>query len=399
MFFILALLRLPAQHVGIGTSSPHASALLEIADTSKGVLLPRMTHAQRDAITAPALGLMIFDVEDSSLYYYNGQWRRMPNDAEVWKLNGSFALGSLHFLGTLIDQDLNFRIESKRAGLISASAGNTSLGYEAINNAAPGIFNTAIGAAALKLNTGNGNTATGFNTLGSNTTGTFNTAAGFGALKQVSTGSGNVAVGRDANSSITTGSNNVSVGTFAGTGFNLNNSVSIGFFAQATADNMIRLGNSSVTSIQGQVPFTVPSDGRFKFNVQENVKGLDFILQLRPVTYQFDTRAYDQFLHQKDTISRSVQEKLDYRPSSAIVHTGFIAQEVEAAARNTGFHFDGLMVPGKETESYGIAYAQFVVPLVKAVQEQQSAIRTLQQQNEELKNEIRLLKQTQKNNP
>jgi hypothetical protein len=46
--------------VGIGTSSPHASAKLEISSTSKGLLPPRMTAAQRNAITSPAQGLILY---------------------------------------------------------------------------------------------------------------------------------------------------------------------------------------------------------------------------------------------------------------------------------------------------------------------------------------------------
>ena len=47
--------------VGIGTATPDASAMLEIASTSKGLLMPRLTTVQRDAMTLPASGLMIFN--------------------------------------------------------------------------------------------------------------------------------------------------------------------------------------------------------------------------------------------------------------------------------------------------------------------------------------------------
>jgi hypothetical protein len=54
---------------------------------------------------------------------------------------------------------------------------------------------------------------------------------------------------------------------------------------------------------------------------------------------------------------------------SQIIHTGFIAQEVEAAAKEIGFDFDGVVLPQNERDNYGLRYAEFVVPLVKAVQE------------------------------
>ena len=62
--------------VGIGTKSPHPSAALEISSTSKGLLIPRMTRIQRDAIASPAEGLEIFSTTDQSKYYFDGEkWR------------------------------------------------------------------------------------------------------------------------------------------------------------------------------------------------------------------------------------------------------------------------------------------------------------------------------------
>ena len=67
----------------------------------------------------------------------------------------------------------------------------------------------------------------------------------------------------------------------------------------------------------------------------------------------------------------------EYLKSSSIVRTGFIAQEVEAAAQKVGFDFDGVSAPENETDLYVIRYAEFVVPLVKAMQEQQVIIEQL----------------------
>lgn len=58
--------------VGIGTDAPAASALVDITSTEKGFLPPRMTKAQRDAITSPAEGLMIYNTTDSRIEYFNG---------------------------------------------------------------------------------------------------------------------------------------------------------------------------------------------------------------------------------------------------------------------------------------------------------------------------------------
>ena len=64
-----------AQNVGVGTSSPDNSAKLDITSTDGGLLIPRMTEAQRDAIASPATGLMIFQTDGTvGFYYYNGAW-------------------------------------------------------------------------------------------------------------------------------------------------------------------------------------------------------------------------------------------------------------------------------------------------------------------------------------
>jgi len=67
------------------------------------------------------------------------------------------------------------------------------------------------------------------------------------------------------------------------------------------------------------------------------------------------------------------------------VITGFIAQEVEQVAKSLGFTFSGVDAPDNEKDLYGLRYAEFVVPLVKAVQEQQVMIEQLRKENEEIK--------------
>lgn len=67
--------------VGIGTSSPNASAQLDINSNSKGLLTPRMTAIQRTGISNPATGLLVYQTDgNSGFYYYNGSsWIDLPN--------------------------------------------------------------------------------------------------------------------------------------------------------------------------------------------------------------------------------------------------------------------------------------------------------------------------------
>ena len=58
--------------VGIGTTSPDASAALDVSATDKGFLMPRMTTAQKTAIVSPAMGLQVYDTDTKSTWTYNG---------------------------------------------------------------------------------------------------------------------------------------------------------------------------------------------------------------------------------------------------------------------------------------------------------------------------------------
>jgi hypothetical protein len=76
-----------AQNVGIGTTVPNGSALLDITSTNKGVLFPRMSTIQRTSIPTPPNGLMVFDTNRNELYQYLGpalSWRAFINDA-YWR--------------------------------------------------------------------------------------------------------------------------------------------------------------------------------------------------------------------------------------------------------------------------------------------------------------------------
>jgi hypothetical protein len=67
-----------SQAVGIGTTTPAASAVLDVNSNSKGMLMPRMTSSQRNAIPSPAAGLMVFDMDKNVLFMYDGvQWLPM----------------------------------------------------------------------------------------------------------------------------------------------------------------------------------------------------------------------------------------------------------------------------------------------------------------------------------
>ena len=277
---------------------------------------------------------------------------------------------------------------------------NTATGVSALFRNTTGYQNTATGVAALQTNTtGRQNTANGSGALSYNTTGYENTATGVAALFTNTTGNYNTANGTGALQSNTTGNNNTALGHIANVSSgNLSNATALGNLTTVSASNRVRIGNSSVSRIGGQVAWTNLSDGRIKENIQEAVPGLSFISELRPVTYKINTRKQDEITMQ--AMPDSIKEKRmlsdeEYLKSSSIVRTGFIAQEVEAAAQKVGFDFDGVSVPENDTDLYGIRYAEFVVPLVKAMQEQQEMIdgqqATIEQQKNDFQKQLQLL--------
>jgi len=478
-----------AQSAGINTdgSIPHASSILDIKSTNKGLLIPRMTSAQRIAISTPAIGLTVFDTNSNSFWYYGGtSW---INLAPGWSLTGNAGTYPAQFIGTTDYSPVIIKCDNELSGQIGVYSWNTSWGYEGLMHNTDGEFNTAIGDQALLSNTGGSynsalgvfalgsnttgldntaigavclalnttgifNTAIGYSAMYYNTTGARNTASGTRALEQNTTGSDNTATGADvlnrnttgsrntanglsamyanttgtdntatgfqslmsntegdwntadganalfgntlgffntavgyqAMSSITTGSTNTAIGAFCNVTANyLSNATAIGYNTIVNASNKVRIGNTAITVIEGQVPFTTPSDGRFKYNVKEDVRGLDFILQLRPVTYQFDVKKFDTQLHstQKDYKEDNAMQA-SFDKASAIRRTGFIAQEVEQALIKTGYDFSGIIKPQSENEHYSLSYESFVVPLVKAVQEQQKIIEDLKKRIEAL---------------
>ena len=93
LFALTLLVR--SQNIGVGTSSPHASAILDVSSTTKGLLIPRMTTAQRNAIVTPATGLLIWQTDGTTgFYYYNGSgWSAFAAGAPIpltgWATTGN----------------------------------------------------------------------------------------------------------------------------------------------------------------------------------------------------------------------------------------------------------------------------------------------------------------------
>lgn len=292
---------------------------------------------------------------------------------------------------------------------------NTGIGYNTLFYNSTGSNNTASGyQSLLKNTTGNSNTAQGSNTLFNNVTGYENTASGAYALSaningnqnvsygtyasfNNSSGSGNTAVGAYALYSTTFGHSNTAIGCSAGpSGGTFSNTTAIGWAATTKASNQVRVGNFYVTSIGGFVNWTNISDARLGKNVEEKVPGLAFINKLRPVTYYLEKNLIASLSNIPDNMKSNIPD------GNPMLQTGLLAQEVEKAAAELGYDFSGVDKPKNDGDYYGLRYAEFTLPLIKAVQElshqneQQQAInrtvKILKEQNESMKKELDELK-------
>lgn len=150
---------------GIGTTTPNASAKLEIASTDKGLLIPRMTKAQREAITLPAAanGLMVYQTDDVTGFYVNTSatttvsWTRVNSN---WTRTGNdiaYSTGNISTTGALTGGNVN----SSTISGFAANVGTINVAYN-ISAADNGKILQSTAASAITITIPAG-LPTGFN--------------------------------------------------------------------------------------------------------------------------------------------------------------------------------------------------------------------------------------------
>src|SRR5215831_4689990 len=170
LFFCLATTFCFGQSVSINTDGtlPSASAMLDVKSTTKGLLIPRMTLAQRNAIASPATGLLVFqsDIVPGFYYYTGSGWINLALASATWSTSGNSGVNaSNNFIGTTDNNPINFRVNNVNAGQLDPS-GNIFFGINAGQSNTAGSDNIAIGEGALHENTStNFNLAIGTNAL------------------------------------------------------------------------------------------------------------------------------------------------------------------------------------------------------------------------------------------
>lgn len=260
-----------------------------------------------------------------------------------------------------------------------------AIGNNALQQIISGIENVALGYnAGTSLTSASSNVLLGHYALSSATTASNNTVVGHNAgLAYTGTGStNNTYVGYQAGLSQTAGTGNTFIGTavdLSGT-TNVSNSSALGQGVQITASNQVRIGNTSVNSIGGQVAWTTFSDANIKSNIREDIPGLAFIMRLRPVSYNYDLTKLQKLQGTKPTAENAAEARIAPKK-----FTGLLAQEVEQAAIATQYDFSGIDKPTNEHTPYGLRYSEFVAPLIKAIQEMKALIDQQQKEIEALR--------------
>ena len=349
----------------------------------------------------------------------------ITSKAQSWTIHGNSGINAnANFLGTLDANGLAFRTDNVERMRINQK-GNLGIGLKFaqqtldvngnINIAAdsalyfgnrpilsvpggPEHLNVSVGESSMReLNSGIGNTTCGAATMYLLTNGQENTAIGSDALNQLKAGAWNTAIGGSADIISDTGYGNTTLGYFAITGYNSSHSMALGYHAATSADNQVRVGDFNITSIGGVVDWSVTSDARVKKNIKSNVPGLAFINKLNPVTYNLDLDAADKFMHAARTktldgkvMQPSAQDVAAKKIQEQVIYTGFVAQDVEKVAKSLHYDFSGVDAAKNTKDLYGLRYAEFVVPLVKAVQElskmNDEKDAAIQQQNDKIDN-------------
>jgi hypothetical protein len=219
--------------VGIGTTAPDTSAMLEVYSTTKGLLVPRLTVSERNAVAAPATGLLIYQTNSSpGFYYYTGSmWECLATCTSV---SGS-GLGSWGWgdatpggpVGDTMTYDDTMRL---------ASSGSTPI-YFGVNKGFAGILDHMRSTTTFGYKSGLSLPIAVKNSF-------FGDSAGFQNLR----GSNNTFLGKNAGNKSKYGFKNISIGVNSGPSLDsVYNSIAIGNDVYINQHNTVQIGNGEIT--------------------------------------------------------------------------------------------------------------------------------------------------------
>ena len=324
------------------------------------------------ALSTDTLGSRSTAIGYASLYTQNFTSATNAENTAV-----GYAAGAVLTTGTL-----NTLIGSRAGdGLVDAHY-NTAVGYDALGTNTEANYNTAIGYRALSVQTQPSsantlNTAVGAD-AGLRVTGASNTTLlGANAGNHITSGSNNTCIGNSAGAIVTNGVDNICIGSTSNThNSGSQNCITLGVGIATGENDQFRFGKASNTvsnEFDTDAAWTRASDERLKENIAADTLGLDFIKNLRPVTYTWKS---SQDLDSSDAQLANLYNADENLMNTDVTMHGLIAQEVKSALDTEGvttFSGWGLNEDGVQQ----VSREMFVIPLIKAIQEQNDLIESL----------------------
>jgi len=391
--------------VGINTTTPEASAALDITSTSSGLLIPKMTQAQKIAIASPATGLLVYQTNATSgFYYYDGSVWVTFGGGSGWALTGDAGTTvGTEMIGTLDAQDLVITANSSEAmridvaGLVGMGTPNPTKALHIVGSAPVlRLEDGNEGVNKVLTSDANGNVSWGSSSVLTSGDADWVFVSGSTLTDQVYH-NGPVVIGRTG-----TTTHEVDIDNGAATGTTLgvgdvevitdgNNETQFSHRIVPTFDASPSIGSSTYrwkdvwavnTTIQ-------TSDAREKKNIAGLEYGLKEVMKLRPVTYKWKQERVGSVMLPKNEkreiiglIAQEVQQIIPevvygetWRPKSEQEHDVYVKQI---------------------SERIGMNYDELLPVLVKAKQEQHEKLIELQAKNQELLDRVIALKAKKK---
>ena len=445
---ILLSLNLNAQDgVGINTDTPDPSAILDISSTTQGVLVPRMNSTERDGISSPATGLLIYNSTTNTFWFYDGtSWIEISSSvstAEIIDADGDTKVevekttdddlirftmanteyfqmtegrlnvmntGNSVFLGNLagrvddLTDNNNVFVGASSGQFNTIGNENVGIGYRALRNNTSGTNNVAIGEEALKANQkGKFNISIGGNSLNQSIVNDSNVAIGYNSISSLISGNNNVGIGTSSMFNKTSGNNNVAIGSLA-LNNNLvgNSNTAIGrqSGSNSTGSGNVFLGFQSGQNETGDDKLYVDNSNTSKPLIWGDFKEDSVVVNgdlfvTNNITYVGTlTDVSDKRLKENiDTLENVMYlinqlQAYSYKMKSSKTNErefGLIAQEVQKVFPEM------VKIVDKENGFIGVNYLQLIAILIEGLKEQQIFISEMEKNQVNSKLRLNLL--------
>lgn len=274
----------------------------------------------------------------------------VASGASTTSSNSNVAIGDTCFRGAGTANLYNVVLGNLTLDNVSGATYNVAIGYEAGRYTSSGDDNVFIGKSAGKGVSGSALTGGGNICIG--------TLAGAAIITNAVS---NTIIGESAGSGVTTGDFNTLIGYNAGDGVTTQShvvAIGSGAFPTGTPGNYdIYMGGASVAYAAIQVAWTVLSDERSKKDIVDINHGLDFINNLRPVSYRFKN------------------------DENNLLHYGLVAQEVEKVLHDSNTALHRIKHGSSYTDEQRLTYEELIAPMIKAIQELTERVKKLEAVN------------------